>query len=287
MQGSTPTLLGSHLGRSLLVSAALLAGGAASVEAHESDSPDRYVAPDGADEGDCHDPERPCRTILYAIGKASKGDRVIVAGGTYLFDPAEVPLLLSEMVQVRGGYSVGNNFAAQAAEANPTYIIGPSFEYREALAERGLTLVQDPKGLALAQDIERRAQAREELQGTEQPQARPAGETLYVASNGTDEGDCNDLDRPCRTIGYAFDQAEAGDQILVAAGAYELGRGEASLLLSDEIPIRGGYSLGNAFAAQAAEANPTYIIGPSPELRDELAARGLTLVQDPKGLQIE
>jgi hypothetical protein len=53
------------------------------------------------------------------------------------------------------------------------------------------------------------------------------------------------------------------------------------------VQVRGGYSAGNDFAAQAAEANPTYIIGPSPELRDELAARGLTLVQDPKGLQIE
>jgi choice-of-anchor B domain-containing protein len=287
MQGNTPTLFGSHLGQTLVVSVTLLAGAVTPVGAHEGNSPDRYVAPDGVDAGDCHDPERPCRTILYAIGKASKGDRLLVAGGTYLFDPAEVPLLLSEMVRVRGGYSVGNHFAAQAAEANPTYIIGPSFEYREALAERGLILVQDPKGLAIAQDIERRAQAREGLQGTERPEARPAGQTLYVASNGTDEGDCNDLDRPCRTIRYAFDQAEPGDRILVAAGAYELGRGEASLLLSDEIPIRGGYSLGNAFAAQAAEANPTYIIGPSPELRDDLAARGLTLVQDPKGLQIE
>jgi hypothetical protein len=66
----------------------------------------------------------------------------LVAGGTYLFDPAEVPLLLSEMVRFRGGYRFGNDFAAQATEANPTYIIGPSFEYREALAERGLTLVQ-------------------------------------------------------------------------------------------------------------------------------------------------
>ena len=286
MRSNTPIPFGSRLGRSLLVSAALLAGGAAPVEAHESDSPDRYVAPDGADEGDCHDPDRPCRTIRYAIGKATKGDRVLVAGGTYPFDPAEVPLLLSEMVQVRGGYSAGDAFAARAAEANPTYVIGPSFEYREELAARGLILVQDPKGLAIAQNLERRDRAGRQQEGAQQREARP-GDTLHVAPEGADEGDCRDPDRPCRTIRYAFGQAEPGDQILVAAGTYELERVDATLLLSEAIPVRGGYSAGDAFAARAAEANPTYVIGPSPELRDELAARGLTLVQDPKALQIE
>jgi choice-of-anchor B domain-containing protein len=158
MRGKAPTLFSSHPVWSSLVSVALLAGTTtAPVAAHEGGSPYRYVVSGGVDKGDCHDPDRPCRTILYAISKAAKGDRVLVAGGTYQFDPAEIPLLLSEMVQVSGGYSPADRFAARAAGANPTYVIGPSPEFREELAERGLTLVQDRKGLGIEQTIQERA----------------------------------------------------------------------------------------------------------------------------------
>ena len=43
----------------------------------------RHVAEQGRDAGDCVLPVRPCRTIQYALSLAGKGDRVLVAAGTY------------------------------------------------------------------------------------------------------------------------------------------------------------------------------------------------------------
>lgn len=53
--------------------------------------------------------------------------------------------------------------------------------------------------------------------------ARPADAnpgTRYVATTGTDTGDCTDMLNPCQTITYAIGQAIAGDTIHVAAGTY-------------------------------------------------------------------
>ena len=55
------------------------------------------------------------------------------------------------------------------------------------------------------------------LAGPLAPAAR-AAMTRYVAMTGTDSGDCSAS--PCRTIGYALNQAAAGDTIGVAAGFY-------------------------------------------------------------------
>jgi parallel beta-helix repeat protein len=43
--------------------------------------------------------------------------------------------------------------------------------------------------------------------------------TRYVSLSGTDAGDCTAS--PCRTIGYAIGQANAGDTVSVAAGTYD------------------------------------------------------------------
>ena len=43
-----------------------------------------YVSPAGNDANDCRAPERPCRTIKAAIGKAEAGSTVSIAPGTYL-----------------------------------------------------------------------------------------------------------------------------------------------------------------------------------------------------------
>jgi len=44
--------------------------------------------------------------------------------------------------------------------------------------------------------------------------------TRYVAMDGVDTGDCTNQANPCAMIGYAADQASAGDIIDVAAGMY-------------------------------------------------------------------
>jgi hypothetical protein len=47
-----------------------------------------------------------------------------------------------------------------------------------------------------------------------------AGTSRYVATTGTDTGDCSNVGTPCETIQYAIDQAASGDAVSVAAGTY-------------------------------------------------------------------
>ena len=42
----------------------------------------------------------------------------------------------------------------------------------------------------------------------------------YVATTGTDTGDCQAILSPCLTLQYAINQAAANDTINVAAGTY-------------------------------------------------------------------
>ncbi|MCA9976625.1 MAG: hypothetical protein KC413_12775, partial [Anaerolineales bacterium] len=64
--------------------------------------------------------------------------------------------------------------------------------------------------------------------------AAPQAATRYVATNGTDTGDCGSAAAPCATIQYAHDQADAGDTIQIAAGTY-LG----SVILNRSITLEG------------------------------------------------
>jgi len=52
-------------------------------------------------------------------------------------------------------------------------------------------------------------------------QTARAATPRYVATAGSDAGDCSDSANPCRTISYAIGQAIAGDTINVAAGTYD------------------------------------------------------------------
>ena len=124
------------------------------VQAHQDGSNLLYVAPDGVDVGNCH--EEPCGTLEYTIGQAEKGEEVVVAAGTYVFDPEETALLLSDIITVRGGYDAAAGFITQQPDENPTYVTGPPAEYRDALAQRGLTLIQDLKGEAIDGDASTR-----------------------------------------------------------------------------------------------------------------------------------
>ena len=111
--------------------------------------------------------------------------------------------------------------------------------------------------------------------------------TLYVAASGVDAGNCRDVHKPCQTLLYALARAGKGEQLRVAAGTYEIARAEGTMLVGDLIDVRGGYATRDAFASANASANPTFVVGPSPALRDRMAERGLTLVQDQKGMGLE
>jgi choice-of-anchor B domain-containing protein len=133
--------------------------------AHSGEGLARHVSNDGQDTGDCTDPGKPCQTIMYAINQSQKGDMILVAEGAYEFDPAEIDLLLSDLKPVQGGYD-RNAFAAKTLSDRPTYVTGPSHKYRAQLADRGLTLLQDPKGLEIERSIQERST---QVEGAPQP----------------------------------------------------------------------------------------------------------------------
>ena len=260
---------------------AFVCGLATPAQPHKSDSPFLYVAKDGVDEGACRDPKQPCKTISYAVSKALKGDTILVANGTYRFepeDPAEAEVLLSYIVPVKGGYSIKDGFSSQSPKTNLTYLIGPLPQYERGLAERGFNLIRKTVDTRTDNRVGQMTQLRE---------PSPGSGSRYVAEEGKDEGTCRDPNRPCRTLQYAKAQAESGDRILMASGTYVLDAESISLLLSEDQPIWGGYSTVDAFAARAPNQNPTYVIGPSPRNRPQLAERGIIIIQDRKGLEIE
>ena len=149
---------------------ALLSGQALGHGEHEVP---RHVAEQGKDTGHCTLPVRPCRTIQYAQSVAGKGDRLLVAAGTYEVSTAEdVFSLTSGILDVRGGFNRFDHFARQAPKQNPTTLIGVPVEFRERLRDLGFRVVVDAKGL---RDEQREALA-----------AYRAGYTAMQASSGRD-----------------------------------------------------------------------------------------------------
>ena len=116
----------------------------------------RFVAAQGKDAGDCELPVRPCRTIQYAQSVAGKGDRLLVAAGTYEVRTAQdIFMLTGSMLDVQGGFNRFDHFARQAPDANHTTLVGVPVEFRQQLQDRGFHVVVDGKGL--------RPQQREDL----------------------------------------------------------------------------------------------------------------------------
>ena len=55
---------------------------------------------------------------------------------------------------------------------------------------------------------------------TARPAAAFAGTNRYVATSGTDSGNCTNSSHPCKTITYAISQADSNDEIYISAGTY-------------------------------------------------------------------
>ena len=117
-----------------------------SLYAHSGAHPIRYIAPDGKDEGECGSPMKRCKTIFYTVNQSSKGDTIRVAQGDYEVSGDELLFLLSDIIEMKGGYSIKDNFKRQNADKNITTVIGIPSNYRERLLERGFHLNSDLKG---------------------------------------------------------------------------------------------------------------------------------------------
>lgn len=112
--------------------------------AHSGDSPIRFVSNKGVDEGVCNNPSFPCKSIEYAVNQATKGDKVHVAEGVYAVKGLDIFFLLSDMIELKGGFS--QDFKTFDEKQFNTSITGIPADYRKKLAQRGFKLIQDSKG---------------------------------------------------------------------------------------------------------------------------------------------
>jgi len=94
----------------------------------------RYVSvTTGVDVGDCSNPAVPCRSVQYAVNQSASGDQILVAAGTYHYNPSAdlCPFLLTRAVvcfvdkrlTILGGYSP-TNWGVRNPHAYPTIIDG-------------------------------------------------------------------------------------------------------------------------------------------------------------------
>lgn len=113
---------------------------------HSGGHPTRFVSPDGQDTGNCATTDSPCKTISYAVGKSSKGDKIRLASGTYYIRDMDIFYLLNDMVAISGGYSEKDAYKKQSVEQNPTTLIGIPDEYHARLKAKGFRIQQDAKG---------------------------------------------------------------------------------------------------------------------------------------------
>ncbi|WDD99852.1 choice-of-anchor B family protein [Thalassomonas actiniarum] len=114
--------------------------------AHSEHDKARFVANQGQDKGKCDLALRPCKTIAYAVSQANKGDKILVAGGTYPINSTEELFYLkSALVPVYGGYNRFDHYQSQSPDSNPTLLQGVPAEMAANLRQQGFSLVGDGK----------------------------------------------------------------------------------------------------------------------------------------------
>lgn len=107
----------------------------------------------------------------------------------------------------------------------------------------------------------------------------------FVAENGVDTGACNNRFRPCKSIAYAVQQANKGDNILVAQGQYRITSEQELLYLVSELqPVLGGFDTLDNYQIQQPDRFNTVLVGVPPEYADALYQKGFSVISDSKGI---
>jgi choice-of-anchor B domain-containing protein len=125
-----------------------------SVDSHSEPNIDRYVAVQGKDQGFCDNPLRPCKTIGYAAQRVNKGDRVLVASGTYeIKSVEELFYLQSEIVPILAGFNRFDHFQVQNPDLNATQLIGVPVDLAPMLRKKGFQVIADGKSLLSSETL--------------------------------------------------------------------------------------------------------------------------------------
>ena len=115
---------------------------------HAGGHPTRYVAQSGIDTGTCTDVKAPCKSLSYVFKQTGKGDKIHVAEGSFSLKADDIFFLLSEMIDIEGGYKVSEKFSSPHKTKTLTQISGIPAEYRDKLAAKGFHLIQDQKQIS-------------------------------------------------------------------------------------------------------------------------------------------
>jgi choice-of-anchor B domain-containing protein len=106
---------------------------------------------------------------------------------------------------------------------------------------------------------------------------------LYVTPKGVDQGACQDVAAPCRTLGYALKRVGKHGQIRVTEGSFELANVEDVVyLLSGAIDVRGGFRASDQFALRGS--SETILVGVPGEYAGALLERGFRVIADSKSV---
>ncbi len=116
--------------------------------AHSEKEKSRFVAEQGEDQGQCNNRFRPCKSITYAVQQANKGDKILVAQGTYpIVNEQDLLYLVSDLQPVLGGFDTLDNYQVQQPDRFRSVLVGVPPEYVDELYNKGFTVITDRKGI--------------------------------------------------------------------------------------------------------------------------------------------
>lgn len=152
MQRDTRARIRGTAATAFMMLGAILLASAASAD----DGKQRFVSGTGADQGECLNKFRPCRTLSYAVSRAGKADRILVAEGTYAIrDSRELLDALAVRGRMDAGYSKYSAYSERNA-AQKTTLAGVPLEFRERFEAAGFTVIVDSKGVDAAESARMR-----------------------------------------------------------------------------------------------------------------------------------
>ena len=114
------------------------------VIAHSEHDKARFVAENGNNTGLCDNVLRPCASIEYAVQQANKGDKILVAAGSYSIDSVnELFYLQSALVPVMGGYNRFDHYQSQSPHSNITKLKNIPSQLADGLRQQGFNIIAD------------------------------------------------------------------------------------------------------------------------------------------------
>ncbi len=130
----------------LVITGMIVLGSSFDVRAHSEPHKSRFVSEKGVDQGQCDSPIRPCKTIMFAVKNANKGDKILVASGSYSISSIEeVFYLKSEVIPIFAGYNRFDHFQSQSPDVNKVYLQGVPQELVDSVRKNGFHVIADGK----------------------------------------------------------------------------------------------------------------------------------------------